>query len=559
MDQLTLVTKLFATLGIDRKSPLLGAESWIAWVTMLISGIVGTYLGRDLTTRPLWAFIGAMMLGSVVLVFLTSFVYRLKNDPNDKPVPALGGFWRTKEASQLAHAGKSVSEIICLRDQISDKVWPPTSRGMARVVSVIALALFCGGLTSVMTLTAAGPSFAKTMHAWISDSEQALKQDGIVANQNLPFKLQAELAGFETLWHQSPFAEKQGVKQEELFHALKNAIQINRLRESSDTLKSTSLAWADETIRYFHQTGNLELQAESLVEKANIEFEIAQLKNPLPGEFHRHTEDANALMSDAMTQCASCNDDQKSEILRLWSRSLYDLARPPSGKLSDDWDGANLGVSYDKMREVVRLAPNELKNYTQLARVVQRAGENPPRRADPSWTEVMRTTLKELREKWANVESSKKEPDQRIPPLNIQAVLTLDTVFREWQSHQKLPAAEKRSRLRGDLKEIEDGSIRPQSEVLALLPNSFWRESFKFDARYDLARMYAMRYSLLNLLDGPNSDSTTSALKQLNSEFAGALSLATKLQRDSVADDLNKRVGLKQLNEEQRVDLRKLM
>ncbi len=308
-----------------------------------------------------------------------------------------------------------------------------------------------------------------------------------------------------------------------------------------------------------HQTGNPKLQAESLVEKANIEFEIAQLRNTWPIEFQRHTEDANALMSDAMTQCTGCSDDQKAEILRLWSRGLYDLARPPSGKLSDDWDGANLGVSYDKMREVIRLAPNELKNYTQLARVVQKAGENPPRRADPSWTVVMRTTLAELREKWANVESSKTEPDQRIPPLNIQAVLTLDTVSREWKAQQKLPAAERKIRLRGDLKEIEDGSIRPQSEVLALLPNSFWRDSFKFDARYDLARMYAMRYSLLNSLDGPHSDRTTSALKQLKSEFADALSFATKLQRDSVADDLNKRTGLNQLAEEQRADLRKLM
>jgi len=133
MDQLTFVTKLFATLGIDRSSPLLGTESWIAWVTMLISGVVGCYLGRDLTTRPLWAFVGTMMLGSAVLVFLTSFVYRLKNDPKDMPVPALGGFWRTQWACGLADAGKSVSEIISLADQISDKVWSPASRGMARV------------------------------------------------------------------------------------------------------------------------------------------------------------------------------------------------------------------------------------------------------------------------------------------------------------------------------------------------------------------------------------------------------------------------------------------
>ena len=208
MDQLTFVTKLYATLGIDRRSPLLGTESWIAWVTMLISGVVGTYLGRDLTTRPLWAFVGAMMLGSVVLVFLTSFVYLVKNDPIDKPVPALGGFWLTPWASQLARAGKSVSEIVSLAHYVRDKVWPPTSRGIAHVVSVIALALFSGGLTSLITLTAAGPSFAKTMDAWISDSEQALNQDSVVANQNLPFKLQAELTAFETLWHQSPFAEK---------------------------------------------------------------------------------------------------------------------------------------------------------------------------------------------------------------------------------------------------------------------------------------------------------------------------------------------------------------
>jgi len=500
-----------------------------------------------------------MMVGSVVLVFLTSFVYRLKNDPTDKPFPALGGFWRTQWASQLARAGKSVSEIISLAEQISDKVWPPTSRGMARVTSVLALALFCGGLAGVMTLTAAGPPFAKTMTIWISDSEKAFQSGSLQSDTTLPSKLQAELAAFESVWHQSPIADKQGVKQEELFQALKNAVRINRLRESSDTAKSASLGWADEAIRYFHQTANPQLEAESLAEKANVEFEIAQLKNREPSEFLRHTENANAMMSSALSECVGCGNGQKAEILMLWSRSLYDLARPPSGKLSDDWDGANLGVSYEKMQEVIQLSPNDLKNYTQLARVVQRAGENPPRRVDPSWTNVMRIALSGLREKWANVESSKKEPDQRIPPLNIQAVLTLDTVFREWQEQQKLPPAAKKSRLRSDLKEIEDGSIRPQSEVLALLPNSFWHDSFKFDARYDLARMYAMRYSLLALVDGPHSDSTSSAYEQLTVEFADALSVATKLQRDSVADDLNKRVGLKQLGATQKVDLRKLM
>jgi hypothetical protein len=324
-------------------------------------------------------------------------------------------------------------------------------------------------------------------------------------------------------------------------------------------LKSTSLAWADETIRYFHQVGNPRLQAESLEEKAKIEFEIAQLKNREPDEFHRHTEDATELMSNALTECSGCRNDEKSEILRLWSRSLYDLARPASGKLSDDWDGANLGVSYEKMREAIRLGPNELKNYTQLARVVQRAGENPPRSVDPSWTGVMRDALSQLRSTWTNVEQAKTDPDERIPPLNILAVLTLDTVSREWKEQQILPDAERRSRLKADLKEIEDGSIRPQSEVLALLPNSFWRDSFKFDARYDLARMYGMRYSLLASVHGPESDSTAGALKQLKSEFADALSFATKLQRDSVVDDLDKRVGLKQLGTEQKTDLRKLI
>src|SRR5207249_32864 len=108
-------------------------------------------------------------------------------------------------------------------------------------------------------------------------------------------------------------------------------------------------------------------------------------------------------------------------------------SRPSSGKLSEDWNGAYLTVSYDKMLEAVRLAPNELKNYTQLARVVQRAGENPPRRTDPSWTTVMRTALSQLKTAWRAAEKSKREPHDRLPPLNILAVLTLDTLARESQ------------------------------------------------------------------------------------------------------------------------------
>src|SRR5258708_27191696 len=99
----------------------------------------------------------------------------------------------------------------------------------------------------------------------------------------------------------------------------------------------------------------------------------------------------------------------------------------------------------------------------------------------------MRQTLTSLKAEWINVGSSKSEPDVRIPPLNIMAVLTLDTVNREWQQQQNLPPAEQSVALRQDLREIEDGAIEKQSEVLTLLPHSMWRDSFQFDVKYDLA------------------------------------------------------------------------
>jgi hypothetical protein len=81
----------------------------------------------------------------------------------------------------------------------------------------------------------------------------------------------------------------------------------------------------------------------------------------------------------------------------------------------------------------------------------------------------MRKVYSELREKWAQVESVETTPDDRMPPLNMLAVLTQDTVFREWQEWQKLPLVEKRSRWKAHLREIDESSIQPQSEFLTLL------------------------------------------------------------------------------------------
>src|ERR1700737_3514210 len=46
IDQIGVVTRILAALGIRRDSPLLGGESWIAWATMVVSGTAGLFLGR---------------------------------------------------------------------------------------------------------------------------------------------------------------------------------------------------------------------------------------------------------------------------------------------------------------------------------------------------------------------------------------------------------------------------------------------------------------------------------------------------------------------------------
>jgi len=559
MDQITLAVRFLTALGIDRKSPLLGPQSWIAWATMLVSTCLGGYLGRTTAARPLWAFFVAMLVGSCVLAFLTSFVYPLPSPESPDRVPALAGFWLTQWARSLVKDGTSMDAIIQLSTESKQEIWPALSRGSARVVSDIALSLFCVGMSGTVATISAAPSLALTMRAWITDSDAALNAGTIQPGNPLPVQLSTQLTAFQNGWNNASASEKEALKADDLSRALKNAVEVSRLKEENDAVMPDSMTWATQAVQYFSQNGPVEYRAAALQEEAALDFQLAQAHHRNLDQFRRYSEDANNLMSEALAICGLCDKDRQSAILRLWSRSLYDLARPGDANHDDIWDLTYLDASYQKIREAIKVAPHKnLKNCIQLAQVVQKIGAQPARAPDDTWTQTMRDALVSLRGQWLESAGTKTDPDSRIPPLNVIAVLTLDTVDREVPTDREAIGSTK-SALQNLDRELESEAIERQSEVLTLLPHSMWHDSFQFDVQYDLMRMYAMHATLLSALKGDGDPAVTAVMRQAQDALRGALSVASQQQSREVISDLDRRSGLRRLTQAQKASLRGLL
>lgn len=325
------------------------------------------------------------------------------------------------------------------------------------------------------------------------------RRKGVVSGKSpIPADLNLLRARFEHWWRDASLADKKAYKNEVVFNALSWNGRLYRLYDLNDEEKVTAIYWIDQSVQYFNEIQDPYFLVESLLDKAAIFLELSQIQHTEPESWRKIAEDGDKVMARAATLA---DEIQKPNLYRIWSRFLYNLARPRDGLLSKTWNNNWLSQAYEKSKKAVSLAPNDLKNSTQFARSVQKYSANSPQDKQEIWIDKIWAAQKAHHKAVKANDKSLKTPHKRIPPLNILAVITLDAVGRELD--QRLPNDE---RLRVLETELLNVAIPAQQEALALVGHTEWKEDYDFDLNYDLGRMQLLAVQIQDYLNNPNAD-----------------------------------------------------
>jgi hypothetical protein len=393
-------------------------------------------------------------------------------------------------------------------------------------------------------------NLAQAAKHWVAVANEAKASGVISAGVALPASVTYARAEFEQAWTDSTPSDRQKVDKNLLYDALSATLSVYSEQEKDSRKKAMSLRWADEAVYHFETILERELLGKALLDKAGLFIDFAQLEHTDADESRRVVETGDDIMARAISLVS---EEEKPDALRIWSRFYYNLARPKSFRLSEDWDNDYLLLSHQKMKEAFELDLSNLKNATQHARIVQKTAANPPQDQDPKWTAIQRNTQKAFLAIWQKHNVSVREPTERIPPLNILAVITMETVIREWS---ELDGGQKSNRAESYLQELQDVALSSQREVVALLPKTHWKDEYDFDTYYDLARIYATRCQILEVYSPDRVEHEFwSVVKNMEKARAGA----SLTQIDAAKIDIEREPTLSQLKPEQRNTLRRVL
>lgn len=348
---------------------------------------------------------------------------------------------------------------------------------------------------------------SKSIEAWIKEAELARSAKTISPGTTLPTSLVEARNYFETAWKQASLADRKAQRAEKVYKALSYLNRLYRVIENDSSTQQNANSWADEAIHYFEEVQNKKYLTEALLDKAAIYLDIAQLGHNDRQQFQAMAKNGDAVMIKAY-QTAS--EDQRPSVLRISSRFYYNLARPKSFRLSEDWDNNYLLLSYQKVKAAYDIAPSDSKNANQLARTVIKASKNPPQDSDKEWTKLLRDSQQKLKAAWLANQSNLVGLDQRLSPLNVLGVSTLETVAREWR---ELTPSERKSTALRYTAELDADALLPLRESVALLQNSELRKSYGFDLYYDIARAQALKTAILRIASANRADKEFQELK----------------------------------------------
>ena len=158
-----------------------------------------------------------------------------------------------------------------------------------------------------------------------------------------------------------------------------------------------------------------------------------------------------------------------------------------------------------------------------------------------------------LRTAWLDNQSKLVGLNQRLSPLNVLGVATLETVAREWVH---LDAEARRKKTRRYVQELEADSLSPLREATALLQNSELRKAYGFDLYYDIARAYALKTSILHNV---SSERAAVEFAQVKTNLATAKENAKTSQLEAAVSDLTKEITFVMLTPEELVSLRQVL
>ncbi len=391
-------------------------------------------------------------------------------------------------------------------------------------------------------------NYKKIVLEWTNAAKSARKKGTIHADRPLPNELVTKRDAFQEWWYNTSLKEKRKIDDDLLFDALSFVSRLYRMQERQSESKPSATTWSENAIDYFEQIQNPEYLVESLLDRAAIYLELSQIEHTEAKKFRNTAEEGDSTMARA---ASLASDSQKPEVYRTWSRFYYNLARPQDGILSDDWDNNYLFLSYQKMQAAFDMQPEQIENATQLARITQKLAANPPQNEDHKWTRKLRKSQQALIEKWEEKENNITTPKNRIPPLNIIAVITLDLVRRKWTEAEQgnIPAAAQA------IAELENIALPAQREVLALVQHTEWAEDYDFDISYDLGRIYSL---IVVVMDSIDSERAEGMFREAINNMKTAREGGSATQNDSAFQSIDGDSNLSLLNESRKVVLREI-
>lgn len=389
-----------------------------------------------------------------------------------------------------------------------------------------------------------------SINNWIAETEIAREAKTISPGSQLPTQLIDTRNKFEMAWKQASLVERKSQDEQKVSKALSYLNRLYRTTESDSSMKPNAIFWADEAIHYFEETQNRQFLTEALLDKAAIYLDVAQLGHNDKQQFEIVARDGDAIMVKAY-QIA--NAEQRPSVLRISSRFYYNLARPKSFRLSDEWDNNYLLLAYEKAKAAYEIAPTDSKNANQLARTVIKVSKNPPQDSDKDWTKRLRDSQQKLKAAWSANQEFLVGLDQRLSPLNVLGVSTLETIAREWRD---MAPSEKSSKALSYISEIDADALSPLREAVALLQNSELRKSYGFDIYYDIARAQAIKTAILRTISTQRANKEFSEIK---TNLLAAKENAKTAQLEAAAKDVDKEITFTLLQNSDRTSLRQLL
>lgn len=337
-------------------------------------------------------------------------------------------------------------------------------------------------------------------------------------------------ARFETHWLDAGLATRRAADQTALRRALAQTIRSYRFQEDGNPERPNALKWADEMVSHFREAGDSHALTEALLEKAAIYLELSQLNHTDTARFALISRDGDRLLQDCYSIAGA---EQRPEVLRIWSRFYYNLARPSSGRLSERWDDRFLALADEKIDGALALQPDALRNLNQKARVTQRRARNTLDAPRQDWADRLWDIFRRFSTAWRATEALLNRPEDRISPMNVLAILALDAVAYQLAVLDGRGRMAEAGRL---LHTIDEVALPVQRQAWAMVRNTNLARAYGFDTVYDLARLHALRAVLVGLLGtGRQNEDIDAAAKML----AEAREAATVRQLDASRESLN--------------------